>query len=64
MWVQPFEAEALLMFIAGQHKSTVDSFLRDKALKQRSGKLNGLTTPTMDDHMANRAPVIVQVGFW
>jgi hypothetical protein len=64
VWVQPFEAEALLMFVAAQHKSTADSFLRDKSLKQGSGKLNGLTTPTTNDHMANRASVVVQVGFW
>lgn len=56
---QAFEAEAPLMFVAGQHKGTVDSFLRDISLKQRSGKLDGLATPATNDHMANRAPVVV-----
>jgi hypothetical protein len=64
MWIQPFKTEALLMFVAGQYNGIVDSFLRDKSLKQRSGKLNGLTPLTTNDRMANRPPVVVQVGFW
>ena len=49
------------MLVAGQHEGTMNSFRSDKSLEQGRRKLNGLATNATNDHMANRAPVIVQI---
>ena len=61
MLVAALEADALILFVAGQHEEAADAFGGDKALEQRRGKLNGLAIGATGNHLTDRAPVIIQI---
>ena len=49
------------MFVAGQGEISANSFLGDKLLEQRSGKLDVLSGGATNHHMAGRPAIIVQI---